>query len=200
MGIEKWPGEQIHSHNYRVPETFQDQVVVVIGDSASAHDISGEIVKFAKEVHLSSRSPGVKVSNYDSIWQHSKIECVYKNGDVSFEDGASVHADIILYCTGWVARVLSGKVLLPSEKEMLADIEKHYQRMEEVGKPKHHTHSLHSDEFEYLDWLAAETGEAKVDERLKEMYRTIYKLLAKFLADRGRINFKEMVVETGVFE
>lgn len=256
-GMEKWPGKQIHSHNYRIPEPFQHQVVVVIGDSASAHDISGEIAKVAKEVHLSSRSPGVKVSNYDNAWQHSKIERVYDNGEVAFEDGSSVRADVILHCTGykfnfpfletngivsvddnrvgplykhvfppklaptlsfvgipywvlvfhmmefqarWVARVLSGKVLLPSEKEMLTDIEKHYQRMEEVGKPKHHTHSLHSDEFEYLDWLAAETGEAKVDEGLKEKFRTIYKLLTKFLADRGRINFKELVVETGVFE
>lgn len=25
-GIEKWPGKQIHSHNYRVPEPFRDQV------------------------------------------------------------------------------------------------------------------------------------------------------------------------------
>ncbi|KAL2511460.1 Flavin-containing monooxygenase FMO GS-OX-like 3 [Abeliophyllum distichum] len=259
-GIEKWHGKQIHSHNYRVPEPFQDQVVVVIGDSASSNDISGEIAKVAKEVHLSSRSPGIKVTKldyYDNIWQHSKIDCVYENGEVAFQDGASVHADIILHCTGykynfpfletngivsvddnrvgplykhvfppklaprlsfigipywvvifhmmefqakWVARVLSGKVFLPSEKEMLADIEKHYRRMEEVGKPKHHTHSLHSDEFEYLDWLAAQMGEAGVDEELKEIYRTLFKLIDKFLADKGWIKLRELVVENGVFE
>jgi len=26
-GIEKWTGYQIHSHNYRVPEPFRDQVL-----------------------------------------------------------------------------------------------------------------------------------------------------------------------------
>lgn len=26
VGIESWPGQQMHSHNYRVPEPFRDQV------------------------------------------------------------------------------------------------------------------------------------------------------------------------------
>ena len=25
-GINEWPGKQMHSHNYRVPEPFRDQV------------------------------------------------------------------------------------------------------------------------------------------------------------------------------
>ncbi|XP_022857925.1 flavin-containing monooxygenase FMO GS-OX5-like, partial [Olea europaea var. sylvestris] len=250
-GIEKWPGKQIHSHNYRVPEPFQDQVVVVIGHSASAHDISKEIAKLAKEVHLSSRSPNVKVSKldyHDNTWQHSKIERVYESGEVSFQDGASVHADIILHCTGfnydfpfletngivtvddrrvgplykhvfppklsptlsfigipyavvvfhmvefqarWVASVLSGKVLIPSEEEMLIDIEKHYQHMEEAGRPKYQTHSLHFDEFGYLDWLAAQVGEPGMDEGLKEIFRTLF----KFFADKGWAGFRELFLE-----
>lgn len=27
-GINVWPGKQMHSHNYRTPEPFQDQVCV----------------------------------------------------------------------------------------------------------------------------------------------------------------------------
>lgn len=42
----------------------------------------------------------------------------------------------------WVASVLSGNAILPSEEEMLADVEEHYRLMEENGIPKHHTHSL----------------------------------------------------------
>lgn len=30
-----WPGVQLHSHNYRVPEAFSNQVVVVVGASNS---------------------------------------------------------------------------------------------------------------------------------------------------------------------
>ncbi|KAL2511459.1 Flavin-containing monooxygenase FMO GS-OX-like 3 [Abeliophyllum distichum] len=205
-GIEKWPGKQIHSHNYRVPGPFQDQ-----------------------------------------------IECVYENGEVAFQDGASVHADIILHCTGfnydfpfletngmvtvddrrvgplykhvfppelapslsfvgipyavvvfhmlefqarWVASVLSGKVLLPLEKEMQTDIEKHYRHMEEAGIPKHHTHRLPFDEFGYLDWLAAQVGEPGMDEGLKEIYMT----LIKFFVDKGWAGFRESFVENIVLK
>ncbi|KAK3033774.1 hypothetical protein RJ639_034216 [Escallonia herrerae] len=88
-GIRKWPRKQLHSHNYRVPEPFRDQIVVLIGDGTSAHDLSNEIAMVAKEVHLSSRSPNVK------------IEYVYENGIVAFQDGTSVDADIIFHCTGY---------------------------------------------------------------------------------------------------
>ncbi|KAF5952901.1 hypothetical protein HYC85_010845 [Camellia sinensis] len=42
----------------------------------------------------------------------------------------------------WIARVLSGKLLLPSEEEMLADVQQHYLHMEESQIPKRHTHLL----------------------------------------------------------
>ena len=42
----------------------------------------------------------------------------------------------------WIAGVLSGKLLLPSEEEMLADVQQHYLQMEESQIPKHHTHLL----------------------------------------------------------
>lgn len=51
-------------------------MVVVIGDGPSAIDISTEIADVAKQVHLSSRSPNVKVSKLDcrdNMWQHSKV-------------------------------------------------------------------------------------------------------------------------------
>ncbi|OIW05230.1 hypothetical protein TanjilG_21215, partial [Lupinus angustifolius] len=36
----------------------------------------------------------------------------------------------------WVARVLSGKELLPTEEEMMASIQEYYQQMENNGMPK----------------------------------------------------------------
>ncbi|XP_027070950.2 flavin-containing monooxygenase FMO GS-OX5-like isoform X1 [Coffea arabica] len=103
-GIKKWPGKQIHSHNYRVPEPYKDQVVVVIGHGPSGFDIAFDIAKVAKEVHVSSRFPQVevrKLETYENIWQHSKIEYCHENGAVAFEDGALVAADIIIHCTGY---------------------------------------------------------------------------------------------------
>lgn len=43
----------------------------------------------------------------------------------------------------WVARVLSGKVLLPSEEEMMASTDELYRQMEENGVSKRFTHALH---------------------------------------------------------
>ncbi|KAL3366121.1 hypothetical protein AABB24_010994 [Solanum stoloniferum] len=104
-GIEVWPGKQIHSHNYRVPEPFRDQVIVVIGAATSASDISREIAEVAKEVHISSRSAlsgtPKKVHGYENLWLHSMIEAVGIDGGVNFHDGSKVHADIIMHCTGY---------------------------------------------------------------------------------------------------
>ncbi|KAI3515404.1 hypothetical protein L1887_14299 [Cichorium endivia] len=232
-GIKEWPRKQVHSHTYRVPEPYRDQVVVVIGNGPSAHDISREIATVAKEVHLSSRSSNVNVSRldgYKNMWQHSKINRVYGDGMVEFQDGHSIEADIILHCTGykfhfpflritdivhvddkcvgplykhvfppqlaprlafvglpynqgllfrtfelqskWVALALSGKVSLPSENKMLADVHKHYREMEKNGIPKHDTHSL-GHKFEYVDWLADQVG-LQIDDRLKEIFRNLY--------------------------
>ncbi|XP_068669801.1 flavin-containing monooxygenase FMO GS-OX-like 7 isoform X2 [Aristolochia californica] len=103
-GIEKWPGKQIHSHNYRIPEPFEDQIVVIIGSGPSALDISRDIAKVAKKVHLASRSPDVevgKVDGLDNVWQNLMIECVNEDGLVIFEDGTSTFVDTILHCTGY---------------------------------------------------------------------------------------------------
>ncbi|EYU30309.1 hypothetical protein ABFS82_01G089500 [Erythranthe guttata] len=104
-GIDEWPGKQIHSHNYRVPDPFLDQVVVLIGSSASADDISRDIAKVAKQVHIASRSFPIgdigKLSGHDNIWLQSMINSVRKDGAVCFQDGNTIYADIILHCTGY---------------------------------------------------------------------------------------------------
>ncbi|XP_027106488.1 flavin-containing monooxygenase FMO GS-OX5-like [Coffea arabica] len=252
-GIKSWPGKQIHSHNYRVPEPFRDQVVIVIGAGPSAMDIGQEITKVAKEVHLSSRSPEIKVSKlemFNNLWQHSKIEYCYENGLVAFQDGTSVAADIILHCTGykydfyflrtndtvtidenrvgplykhvfppvlapglsfvglpyravtffmievqakWVASVLSGKVVLPPKEEMLHDVEQHYRLLEENRIPKHHTHRLPLDPFEYLNWVAAQVR-FPVDTQLPEIYHKFI----EFICGASWIKFREQDVESWI--
>ncbi|KAI3787384.1 hypothetical protein L1987_41821 [Smallanthus sonchifolius] len=227
-GIETWSKKQMHSHNYRDPEPFRDQIVVVIGSGPSAIDISNEIATVAKEVHMLSRSPRFKVGKsekFDNVWQHSKINCINKDGMVIFQDGFSVEADIICHCTGyklhfpflktngivsiqdkrigplykhvfppqlapklsfigipeesftfaiiecqsrWIAQVLSQKVLLPSENEMLFDVEQYYQEMNEKGVPEHRTHYI-GFQTSYIDWMFDQTGMV-LEKRLKDMY------------------------------
>ncbi|GKC68192.1 probable polyol transporter 4, partial [Tanacetum coccineum] len=208
-------------------------VVVVIGNGPSARDISKDIAKVAREVHLSSRSSDVKVSKVDgheNMWQHLKITRVFDNGTVVFQDGHSIEADTILHCTGykyrfpflrtndlvhvdnnrvdplykhvfppqlaprlafvgltfnqrlifpilelqskWAALVISGKISLPSEDDMLAEVYEHYREMEENGFPKSLTHSLRH-KFDYIDWLSDQVG-LRVDDRVREISTNLY--------------------------
>ncbi|XP_077236004.1 flavin-containing monooxygenase FMO GS-OX-like 5 isoform X2 [Tasmannia lanceolata] len=235
-GIDTWPGKQIHSHNYRVPEPFRDQVVVLIGSSASSVDISRDISKAAKEVHISSRSapngPTTRQPGYDNMWLHSAIESAHEDGTVVFHDGSSVVVDIILHCTGyqyhfpflkiddivtvddnrvgplykhifppllgpglsfigipwkaipfpmfelqskWVACVLSGRVALPSQEEMMEDVKSFYRKLEADGCPKRYTHDIWDNKFDYSDWLAAECGYPPVEEWRKQMILATWK-------------------------
>eukprot|EP00261_Vitis_vinifera_P032104 XP_019073347.1 PREDICTED: flavin-containing monooxygenase FMO GS-OX-like 2 isoform X2 [Vitis vinifera] len=185
-GIEKWCEYQIHSHNYCTPKSFMGQ-----------------------------------------------IEFVYEDGKVVFQDGSSVHADTIFYCTGykyhfpfietngivtidddnrvgplykhvfpphlapwlsfigmpkqdtpflttelqskWLAHVLSGKVLLPTEEEMMSDVENYYHHMEETGVPKSFTHVLPPNEIEYRNWLLAQVEMPPLKEWRGRMYRECVK-------------------------
>ncbi|KAJ7982333.1 Flavin-containing monooxygenase [Quillaja saponaria] len=229
-GIEKWPGYQIHSHNYRVPDLFRGQIVVIIGFGPSAFDISRDIVSVAKEVHIATRNQDVRVlklATQENIWVHNMVKCIYEDSLIAFEDGSSVYADVIFYCTGykyhypfletngivtiddnrvgplykhvfppalspwlsfigipekdtpiqtielqskWVARVLSGEVLLPTEKEMMTYVEQYYQQMEENGLPNYCTHALPPNEVEYRNWLLSQSGLPPLEKWREEMY------------------------------
>lgn len=230
-GIDLWPGKQMHSHNYRTPEPFQDLVVVLIGSAASAVDISRDIAQVAKEVHVTSRSYEVETlgmqSGYDNLWLHPMIDKAHEDGKVTFLDGSSIGADIILHCTGykyhfpfletngivsvddnrvgplykhvfpphlapwlsfvglpwkvvpfpqfeyqskWIAGALSGRVALPSEEEMMEDVKDLYSKLEALGVPKRYTHNLGNSQFEYNDWLAAQSGSQPSEEWRKKMY------------------------------
>ncbi|KAI4311658.1 hypothetical protein MLD38_036537 [Melastoma candidum] len=104
-GVEQFRGKQIHSHNYRTPHPFRDQVVVVIGASSSAMDISQDILGFAREVHIACRAANIdpfgKQPGCSNLWVHPMVERICQDGNVLFLDGSSVHADVILHCTGY---------------------------------------------------------------------------------------------------
>ncbi|KAE8771870.1 Flavin-containing monooxygenase FMO GS-OX3 [Hordeum vulgare] len=55
MEMEAWRGRQMHSHSYRVPGPFRDEVVVFVGCGESGRDIAMEVRRVAKEVHAPSR-------------------------------------------------------------------------------------------------------------------------------------------------
>ncbi|KAJ8764205.1 hypothetical protein K2173_005385 [Erythroxylum novogranatense] len=233
-GISAWPGKQFHSHNYRVPEPFQDQVVILIGSSSSAADLSREIAGFAKAVHVASRSVPDDTCElqhgYDNMWLHSMIESAREDGSVVFRNGRTIVANIILHCTGfkyhfpflqtngivtvddnrvgplykdvfppifspslsfvgipwkvvpfpmfefqskWIAGVLLGRILLPSQEKMMEDVEAFYLSLEASNIPKRYTHNMGDTQFEYNCWLAAQCGCPGFEEWRKKMYQAV---------------------------
>ncbi|CAO2143791.1 unnamed protein product [Urochloa humidicola] len=110
-GMDKWSRRQLHSHSYRTPDAFQDQVVVVVGCHSSGEDIALELGRVARDVHISVKSvdddgaifPGMRtsVSRHHNLHLHPQIECLCEDGQVMFADGSSVLADAIVYCTGY---------------------------------------------------------------------------------------------------
>ncbi|KAF8399551.1 hypothetical protein HHK36_015418 [Tetracentron sinense] len=119
-GMDAWRRKQMHSHIYRVPEPFRNEVVVVVGNSLSGQDISMELVGVAKEIHLSSKSLEVSeglskiISKYENLHIHPQlwkimslqndemqIDSLREDGRVLFMDGSWVIADTIIYCTGY---------------------------------------------------------------------------------------------------
>ncbi|KAL6349005.1 hypothetical protein AAG906_033661 [Vitis piasezkii] len=234
-GIDAWPGKHMHSHNYRIPEPFRDQVCCSFDrGAASAVDISMDIAQVAKAVHIASRSveAGILKKNMLILTRIMQIESVQKDGTVIFYDGSVVLADVILHCTGykyhfpfldtsgivtvddnrvgplykhifpphlapglsfvgllwkvlpfpmfefqskWIAGALSGRIGLPSQEEMMADVSAFYLSLEASDTPKHYTHNLADSQFEYDDWLALECGIPGVEEWRKKMYEATAK-------------------------
>ncbi|MCL7042506.1 hypothetical protein MKW94_002605 [Papaver nudicaule] len=230
-GIDAWPGKQLHSHSYRVPEPFSGQVVLVIGNKASAADISKEICTVAKEVHVASRSTNIiptKMFGSNNVWHHSMVKCAHEDGTLAFLDGSLVCVDVIVHCTGykynfpfldisntvtvddnrvgplykhifppklapglsfigiplmalpiptfelqsnWVAGVLSGRISLPSEDEMIEDVEAFYFQLKAAAIPKRFTHLLAKKQFDYSDWVSAESGCQPWEQWRKQMYK-----------------------------
>uniref|UniRef100_A0ACD5YI07 Uncharacterized protein n=1 Tax=Avena sativa TaxID=4498 RepID=A0ACD5YI07_AVESA len=105
-GLEAWPGKQLHSNSYRVPEPFRGQVAVVIGCSVSGIDISRDIAGVAKEVHVVDRSAPAATrerlpGHHTNVWIHSMVDRAEQDGSVVFQDGSRVKADVIIHCTGY---------------------------------------------------------------------------------------------------
>ncbi|XP_066360521.1 flavin-containing monooxygenase FMO GS-OX-like 4 [Miscanthus floridulus] len=106
-GLDAWPpGKQMHSHSYRVPGPFADQVVVIVGASKSGADISREIAGVAREVHMADRSAPAatcqRLPGYRNLWLRSMVERADADGTtVVFRDGSSVRANVVMHCTGY---------------------------------------------------------------------------------------------------
>ncbi|XP_039166888.1 flavin-containing monooxygenase FMO GS-OX-like 1 [Eucalyptus grandis] len=103
-GTSTLQGEQLHSHNYRVPEPYKDKIVLIIGRRISAGEIAKDILPFAREVHQASRETNlevVKLRKVAGVFQHPMIAWAGEDGKLVFQDESSMFADVIIHCTGY---------------------------------------------------------------------------------------------------
>lgn len=99
--IEKFRGRQTHSHDYREPEPFKGEKVVMLGAGPSGLDISLEVAAVAKEVILSHNHPIQIPSELPAnVRQTRGIVAAYENGFI-FGDGSRAEVDVLMYCTGY---------------------------------------------------------------------------------------------------
>ncbi|KAI3895744.1 hypothetical protein MKW98_025535 [Papaver atlanticum] len=93
----------------------------------------------------------------------------------SFEEASTLMMALafLIYEFGskWVAGVLSGRLSLPSEGQMIKDVEAFYLELEAAAVPKHYTHRLAQKQFDHSDWLAAEIGCQPLEEWRKQMLK-----------------------------
>lgn len=218
-GLDGFEGVVLHSHAYRRPEPFADQVVALLGAKASGVDLSRELATVARRVVLCAREgpradgtgpqgnldlrPGIDRVGPGRLWLSdgtteagidALVLCTGYHYAFPFLDPAagllggapdrvaplyldlvSVHAETLAFvglpflvipfplfehqARLW-ARVLSGRVGLPSAAERLREVERREARFEASGVPARHRLRYGPLQFPYCEKLAELAGDA----------------------------------------
>ena len=100
-GIENFPGNVIHAHDFRGADQYKGQDILLIGSSYSAEDIGVQCHKHgANSVTLSYRSNPIGVAWPDGIKEKPLV--THFEGDVAFyKDGTTERFDAVIMCTGY---------------------------------------------------------------------------------------------------
>ena len=105
--METFPKKIIHSKVYRSPEVWRNKKVLVIGNSASGHDITQDLLKTAKLPVLQSRRSRSRWEGStppEGVAWKPVIAEFEATGRIIFEDGTSLEAhevDTVIYSTGY---------------------------------------------------------------------------------------------------
>ncbi|ERS99622.1 hypothetical protein HMPREF1624_02982 [Sporothrix schenckii ATCC 58251] len=107
--LVNYPGRVIHSKSYRSPKVYTGKRVLVIGNSASGHDVADQLVKYEGVHH-----PVYQSRHSRSLWEGDEppeglvwkpvIDEYKADGTIVFVDGTELgpnDVDVIIYCTGY---------------------------------------------------------------------------------------------------
>jgi len=101
-GRKGFKGKQIHSHDYRSPEAFKDETLLVIGGNFSAVDIVQQVADYAKSItwsHHLLQEPDIRTFG-KNVTQKPDVRSFGENS-VEFVDGTVSQFTTVVYCTGY---------------------------------------------------------------------------------------------------
>ncbi|XP_047360680.1 flavin-containing monooxygenase FMO GS-OX5 isoform X3 [Vespa velutina] len=181
-GQDVFQGDQLHSHDYRVPAIFKDKTVVVLGAGPSGMDLALEISTSAKRVILSHHLKESILTRFpDNVIQKTDVVELTEH-DAAFQDGSKETIDVIFYCTEnptlaivglpfyvcafsmfdlqirFLLRFWHGDKSFPEKAMMLREESEELERRIQNGLSKRHFHMMGTEQGKYYDDLANTAG------------------------------------------
>ncbi|PWH86666.1 NAD(P)-binding domain-containing protein [Brumimicrobium oceani] len=100
-GIENFPGNVLHAHDFRGADQFKDQKLLLIGSSYSAEDIGVQCHKHgAKSVTLSYRTSPIGM-DWPEGMKEKPLVTHFEDNVAHFKDGTTESYDAVIMCTGY---------------------------------------------------------------------------------------------------
>ncbi|TFK70892.1 FAD/NAD(P)-binding domain-containing protein [Pluteus cervinus] len=121
-GVKEWserfPGRIIHSRQYRFPEVFQNETVLVVGAATSGGEISRDVNPYAKKVYQSIRPDKATVPHFGlklflgrlpanttiipEIKEVRAVGSTFQEGEVVLNNGTVITGiDRVIFATGY---------------------------------------------------------------------------------------------------
>ncbi|KAK7836307.1 flavin-containing monooxygenase fmo gs-ox-like 5 [Quercus suber] len=152
--INEWAEKQMHSHNYRYPQPYQDQVYLKM------------VLYIFKMGALSLLTSFYTAQGTNIIFLYLKVETNVVTVDDNCVGPLYKHIfppalALWLSFVGlpWkISGVLSNRFMLPSQEDMMEDVEAFYSSLEASSTPKPYTHCVGNNMVEYNNWLAGQCG------------------------------------------
>lgn len=100
-GRDVYRGQQIHSHDYRCPDPFAGERVLVIGAGPSGMDLAYEISRLAVRVTLSHHHKTDPRTQFPANVDLKPDVVALTETGAQFADGSHQEYSVIFFCTGY---------------------------------------------------------------------------------------------------